>query len=49
MRKTILAMLAAVSLSTPALADSKKRRRVTILWMLGCMLLQECTDGCSRT
>ena len=45
MRKTILAMLAAVSLSTPALADSKITKGYNTMDAMGCMLLRECTDG----
>ena len=45
MRKTILAMLAAVSLGTPALADSKITKGFNTMDAMGCMLLRECTDG----
>ena len=45
MRKTILAMLAAVSLSTSALADSKITKGYNTMDAMGCMLLRECTDG----
>ena len=45
MRKTILAMLAAVSLTTPALADSKITKGYNTMDAMGCMLLRECTDG----
>ena len=45
MRKTILAMLAAVSLGTPALADSKITKGYNTMDAMGCMLLRECTDG----
>ena len=43
--KTILAMLAAVSLGTPALADdSKITKGYGTMDSLGCMILRECTD-----
>ena len=45
MRKTILAMLAAVSFTTPALADSKITKGYNTMDAMGCMLLRECTDG----
>ena len=45
MRKPILAMLAAVSLSPPALADSKITKGYNTMDAMGCMLLRECTDG----
>ena len=45
MRKTILAILAAVSLGTPALADSKITKGYNTMDAMGCMLLRECTDG----
>jgi len=45
MRKTILAMLAAVSLTTPALADSKITKGFYTMDAMGCMLLRECTEG----
>jgi hypothetical protein len=46
MRKTILAILAAVSLGTPALADdSKITKGYNTMDSMGCMLLRECTDG----
>ena len=45
MKKTILAMLAAVSLGTPALADdSKITKGYGTMDSLGCMILRECTD-----
>jgi len=48
MRKTILAMLAAVSLTTPALADSKITKGFNTMDSMGCMLLRECTDGVDK-
>ena len=45
MRKTILAMLAAVSLGTPVFADSKITKGFNTMDAMGCMLLRECTDG----
>ena len=48
MRKTILAMLAAVSLTTPALADSKITKGFNTMDAMGCMLLRECTDGVDK-
>ena len=44
MIKTIFAMLAAVSLTTPALADPIKEDEFFTPHAQGCMLLQECTD-----
>ena len=41
MRKTILAILAAVSLGTPALADSKITKGYNTMDAMGCMLLRE--------
>ena len=49
MRKTILAMLAAVSLTTPALADNSKiTKGFHTMDAMGCMLLRECTDGVDK-
>ena len=49
MRKTILAMLAAVSLTTPALADNSKiTKGFNTMDAMGCMLLRECTDGVDK-
>ena len=46
MKKIILAIIAAVSLGTPALADdSKITQGYHTMDSLGCMLLGECTDG----
>ena len=46
MRNIILSMLAAVSLGTPAFADdSKITKGFNTMDSMGCMLLQECTDG----
>ena len=44
MIKTIFAMLAAVSLTTPALADPIDEDHFFTAHAQGCMLLQECTD-----
>ena len=49
MIKSILAMLAAVSLGTPAFADdSKITKGYHTMDAMGCMLLRECTDGVQR-
>ena len=49
MRKTILAILAAVSLGTPALADNSKiTKGFNTMDAMGCMLLRECTDGVDK-
>lgn len=49
MIKTIFAMLAAVSLGTPAFADdSKITKGYHTMDAMGCMLLRECTDGVQR-
>ena len=48
MRKTILAILAAVSLATPALADSKITKGYYTMDAMGCMLLLECTKDVQR-
>tara|TARA_Y100000310_G_scaffold138231_1_gene137124 strand:+ start:545 stop:1216 length:672 start_codon:yes stop_codon:yes gene_type:complete len=49
MIKTIFAMLAAVSLGTPAFADdSKITKGYNSMDAMGCMLLRECTDGVQR-
>ena len=46
MIKSILAMLAAVSLGTPAFADdSKITKGYNSMDAMGCMLVRECTDG----
>ena len=44
MIKTIFAMLAAVSLGAPALADPIKDKEYFTMHSMGCMLLRECTD-----
>ena len=44
MKKTILAMIAAVSLGTPAFADPITEDEFFTPHAQGCMLLQECTD-----
>ena len=43
MRKTILAILTAVSLGTPALADPKLTKGYYTMDAMGCMILRECT------
>ena len=49
MIKTIFAMLAAVSLGTPAFADNSKiTKGYNTMDAMGCMLLRECTDGVQR-
>lgn len=46
MKKFVLGMLAAASLSVPALAeDSKITKGYHSMDAMGCMLLRECTDG----
>ena len=44
MKKTILAMIAAVSLGTPVFADPITEDEFFTPHAQGCMLLQECTD-----
>jgi len=48
MRKTILAILTAVSLGTPALADSKITKGYYTMDAMGCMILRECTKDVQR-
>ena len=49
MIKSILAMLAAVSLGTPAFADdSKITKGYNSMDAMGCMLVRECTDGVDK-
>ena len=48
MRKTILAILTAVSLGTPVLADSKITKGFYTMDSLGCMILRECTKDVQR-
>ena len=49
MKKTILAMIAAVSLGTPAFADdSKITKGYHTMDAMGCMILRECTDGVDK-
>jgi len=46
MKKFVLGMMAAASLSVPALADNSKiTKGYHSMDAMGCMLLQECTDG----
>jgi hypothetical protein len=46
MKKLIMGVLAAVSLSVPALAeDSKITKGYNTMDSMGCMILRECTDG----
>ena len=49
MIKSILAMLAAVSLGTPVFADdSKITKGYNSMDAMGCMLVRECTDGVDK-
>ena len=48
MKKIILGMLAAVSLGTPALADSKITKGFYTMDSMGCMILRECTKDVQR-
>ena len=49
MIKSILAMLAAVSLGTPAFADNSKiTKGFNSMDAMGCMLLRECTNGVDK-
>jgi hypothetical protein len=49
MKKTILAMIAAVSLGTPAFADdSKITKGYHTMDAMGCMILRECKDGVDK-
>ena len=49
MIKSILAMLAAVSLGTPAFAENSKiTKGFNSMDAMGCMLLRECTDGVDK-
>jgi len=49
MKKTILAMIAAVSLGTPAFADdSKITKGYYTMDAMGCMILRECKDGVDK-
>jgi len=45
MKKIIMGLLAAATLSTPVLADSLKENQHKTMHSMGCMLLQECTDN----
>ena len=45
MKKIIMGLLAAATLSTPVLADSLKENQYKTMHSMGCMLLQECTDN----
>jgi hypothetical protein len=45
MKKIIMGLLAAATLSTPALADSLKENQYKTMHSMGCMLLQEGTDN----
>ena len=45
MKKIIMGLLAAATLSVPALADSLKENQYKTMHSMGCMLLQECTDN----
>jgi hypothetical protein len=48
MRKFIIGILTAVSLGTPALADSKITKGYYTMDALGCMILRECTKDVQR-
>jgi len=45
MKKIIMSLLAAVTMSAPALADPQLTKGFNTMDSMGCMLLQECTDG----
>ena len=45
MKKIIMGLLAAATLSTPVLADSLKDNEYKTMHSMGCMLLGECTDN----
>ena len=45
MKKVIMSLLAAASIATPALADSKITKGYYTMDSMGCMLVRECTDG----
>ena len=45
MKKIIMGLLAAATLSTPVLAGSLKENQHKTMHSMGCMLLQECTDN----
>ena len=44
MKKIIMSLLAAATISVPALADPIKEDDFFTMHSMGCMLLQECTD-----
>ena len=49
MKKIIMSLLAAASLTAPALADdSKITKGYNTMDAMGCMLLRECTDGVNK-
>ena len=48
MKKIIMSLLAAATLTTPALADSKITKGFKTMDAMGCMLLRECTDGVDK-
>tara|TARA_B100002019_G_scaffold284797_1_gene292939 strand:+ start:221 stop:898 length:678 start_codon:yes stop_codon:yes gene_type:complete len=49
MKKIIMSLLAAASLSAPALADNSKiTKGYHTMDAMGCMLLRECTDGVDK-
>lgn len=45
MKKIIMSLLAAATLTAPAFADSKITKGYYTMDAMGCMLLRECTDG----
>ena len=48
MKKTILAVIGALMMSTPAIADSKITKGYYTMDAMGCMILRECTKDVQR-
>ena len=48
MKKIIMSLLAAVTLTAPALADPKLTKGFNSMDAMGCMLLRECTNGVDK-
>ena len=48
MKKIIMSLLVAASMSAPALADPKLTKGYYTMDSMGCMLLRECTDGVTK-
>ena len=48
MKKIIMSLLAAATLTAPALADPKITKGFNSMDAMGCMLLRECTDGVDK-